>query len=854
MAASPRVVVIGAGIVGCALADELTERGWTDVTVLEQGPLFETGGSSSHAPGLVFQTTGNQTMTRFARYTVEKYRALTDPTARSAGDAPCFRSVGGLEVARTPQRWADLHRRHGWATSWGVPSMLVDPEEAARLHPLLDAQRLLGGLHIPSDGLAVPVAAARAQADRAAERGARFLAGRRVIGIDRVGGRVSAVRTEDERFRADVVVCCAGMWGPRIGALVDLSIPLTPMAHQYAKTTTLPALRRTAGRQIDSAELPMLRHQGAGLYFRTHGDRLGIGAYGHRPMPISAWDIGGATASGDGGSAANGHGGSAPPGHGDAAAILHVGEAVTRMPSVLEFTSEDFEPSWSAAQELLPVLGDAKVDEGINGLFSFTADGMPLLGEHPSLEGCWFAEAVWITHSAGVARAMAEWLVDGQPALDLHGCDLNRFERVQTTPEYVRVRSAQSFGEVYDIVHPHRPIEVPRTLRASPFYERQERLGARFTEVRGWERPQWYAENENLPELAEVAAPGEWAARHWSPIVGAEARHARRRAALFDMTPLTRLEVTGPGAADFLQTMTSNDVIRRIGSITYTLLLGDDGGIRSDLTVARLGEERFQLGANGPLDLDWLRRHLPGDGSVQVRDITPGTCCLGLWGPSAREVLSGLTDDDVSHRGLRYYRAREIHVGGVPVTAMRLSYVGELGWELYTTADLGRLLWDTLWEAGRPHGLIAAGRGAFDSMRLEKGYRSWGLDMTGEHDPYEAGVDFAVRLDKGYFVGRDVIEARRDSPPVRRLCALVTPDPAATVLGAEPVFVDGRPVGHVTSAGYGHTLGLGIAYAWLPAEHAKPGLPVDVEYFGERLPYEVAAEPLFDPEGTRMRR
>ncbi|ASO18915.1 glycine cleavage system aminomethyltransferase T/glycine/D-amino acid oxidase-like deaminating enzyme [Actinoalloteichus hoggarensis] len=833
MAASPRVVVIGAGIVGCALADELTERGWTDVTVVEQGPLFETGGSSSHAPGLVFQTTGDQTMTRFARYTVEKYRGLADRT--STVGARCFRSVGGLEVARTPGRWADLRRRHGWATSWGVPSMLVDAEEAARLHPLLDPDRILGALHIPSDGLAAPVAAARAQAERAASRGARLLAGRRVIGVDRAGGRVSAVRTEDERFRADVVVCCAGMWGPRVGALLDLRIPLTPMAHQYARTTALPVLGEAAGRPDSGAGLPILRHQEAGLYFRPHGDRLGIGAYGHRPMPISAWEIADERY----------------PVRGDLAAE---DRPLTRLPSVLEFTAEDFESSWSAAQDLLPVLGDAKVDEGINGLFSFTADGMPLLGEHPDLEGCWFAEAVWITHSAGVARAVAEWLVDGQPSLDLHGCDLNRFERVQTTPDYVRVRSARSFAEVYDVVHPHRPIEAPRALRTSPFYERQQRLGARFAEVRGWERPQWYAENENLPELAEVAAPGEWAARHWSRTVGAEALHARRRAALFDMTPLTRLEVTGPGAADFLQAMTSNDVVRRLGSVTYTLLLGEDGGIRSDLTVARLGEERFQLGANGPLDVDWLRRHLPGDGSAQVRDITAGTCCLGLWGPHAREVLSGLTDDDVSHRGLRYYRARDIHVGGVPVTAMRLSYVGELGWELYTTADLGRLLWDTLWDAGRPHGLIAAGRGAFDSMRLEKGYRSWGLDMTTEHAPDEAGVDFAVRLDKGYFVGRDAIEARRATSPTRRLCALVSPEPAATVVGAEPVFVAGRPLGYVTSAGFGHTLRLAVAYAWLPAEHAVPGVPVEIEYFGERLPYTVAAEPLFDPEGSRMRR
>ncbi|AOS62178.1 GcvT family protein [Actinoalloteichus hymeniacidonis] len=832
MTAPPRVVVIGAGIVGCALADELTERGWTDVTVLEQGPLFATGGSSSHAPGLVFQTNSSRTLIDFAAYTVAKYRGLTARSGAGTVVEPCFRSVGGLEVAGSPQRWADLHRRHGWATAWGIETNLVSAAEAARLHPLLDADRILGGLHIPSDGLANPVGAAQAQAERAIERGARFLPHHRVIAIDRAGGRVSAVRTPDARFRADIVVCCAGMWGPLLGELVDLPIPLTPMAHQYAWSTPLSALRGAPADGHDAA-LPILRHQDADLYFRTHGDRLGIGAYGHRPMPIDPKSLAG------------------QPVPADETAER---PAFDTMPSVLEFTAPDFEDSWSAAAQLLPALTEAKVDEGINGLFSFTPDGMPLLGEHPELEGCWIAEAVWITHSAGVARAMAEWLIDGQAKVDLHGCDLNRFEPVQRTPGYVRTRSVRSFAEVYDVIHPHQQVEEPRPLRTSPFYERQERLGALFTEARGWERPQWYTSNEQLPELDEVPSPGEWAARHHSPIVGAEARRARRTVALFDMTSLTRLEVTGPGAADFLQTMTSNNVIRDRGSITYTLLLGDDGGIRSDLTVARLGAERFQLGANGPLDLDWLRRHLPGDGSVQIRDITSGTCSLGLWGPAARDVLGALTEDDVSHRGLRYYRAREICVGNVPVTAMRLSYVGELGWELYTTADLGRLLWDTLWEAGAEHGMIAAGRGAFDSMRLEKGYRSWGTDMTGEHGPAEAGLDFAVRLNKGYFVGRDALAARGDRPPARRLTALVSADPTAVVVGAEPVLVAGRPAGYVTSAGYGHTIDRCIAYAWLPAEHAVPGRPVEIQYFGDRLPYEVAADPLFDPEGARMRR
>ncbi|MEU0877460.1 FAD-dependent oxidoreductase [Lentzea sp. NPDC005914] len=812
---NPRVVLIGAGIVGCALADELTARGWTDVTVLEQGPLFATGGSSSHAPGLVFQTTGCRTMTSFAKYTVEKYTAMT------LDGKWCFQQLGGLEVATTPERWTDLKRRHGWATSWGVESFLRDPEECARLHPLLDPGKILGGFHIPSDGLAKPLRAAEAQARRAMDRGAKFLAHHKVTGIERSGRRVKAVVTEHDTFAADIVVSCVGMWGPRIGRMVDLDIPLVPMAHQYAKTTPLPVLQGVND-ELSEMSKPLLRHQDADLYFREHVDRIGIGAYGHRPMPISADDI-----------------------------LDH--DVAPTMPSEIAFTPEDFETSWDAAVDLLPVLGDAKVEEGVNGLFSFTPDGNPLLGEHPGLDGFWVAEAVWITHSAGVAKAMAEWMVDGQPKIDLHGCDLNRFEDVQRSPEYVHERSCQSFVEVYDVLHPLQPAERPRPLRVSPFHERQAELGAVFLEASGWERPHWYEANAQLPEVAEIPERNEWASRFWSPIAGAEALVARKRVAMFDMTPLKRLEVSGPEALTFLQTMTTNQLDRKPGSVVYTLLLNEDGGVRSDLTIARLGSDRFQVGANGPLDLDWLRRHLPPNGGVHISDITPGTCCIGLWGPAARKLLQPLTRADFSHEAMGYFKAQRAFIGDVPVTAMRLSYVGELGWELYTTADMGRRLWDTLWEAGQEHGVIAAGRSAFTSMRLEKGYRSWGADVTAEHDPFEAGLGFAVRMNKGYFHGRKALEGRSEDTVSRKLTCLTIDDDYQVVMGSEPVFASGNAVGYVTSAARGYSIGKNIAYAWLPAEFAIEGTPVEIEYFGDRVPAVVAAEPLFDPEMKRIR-
>ncbi|HEU0101020.1 MAG TPA: FAD-dependent oxidoreductase [Mycobacteriales bacterium] len=819
MAPTPKVVIIGAGIVGCSLADELTERGWTDVTVLDQGPLFSTGGSSSHAPGLVFQTNPSKTMTELAQYTVAKFSGLT------LDGGWCFNPVGGLEVATTPERWAEIQRRHGYAQSWGVEgARLVDARECARLHPLVDPGAVLGGLHVATDGLAKALRAGEAQARRAGERGARFLGEHTVVDIASDGGRVTGVVTDQGLVPADLVVSCAGFWGAKIGAMVGLTVPLLPMAHQYARTGQVPGLVNDPLRE---AGLPILRHQDADLYYREHGDRIGIGSYGHRPMPVDPAGLTGEDANAD----------------------------VISMPSMLPFTEEDFAPAWDASLALLPVLGETKVEEGFNGIFSFTPDGAALMGEHRDLAGFWVAEAVWVTHSAGVARAMAQWMVEGRPRTDVHECDLYRFEDVQLTPEFVEQRSIRSFVEVYDILHPLQPSDALRPLRTSPFFARQQDLGAVLLEAGGWERPHWY--EANAPLVAELPAAGvvvperdDWSARYWSPIAAAEAHATRARVAMYDMTPLKHLEVEGPGALELLQRLTTNNLAKSVGSVTYTLMLDEAGGVLSDLTVTRLGPERFQVMANGPLDLDRLSRHAPA--GVSVRDVTGGWCCLGLWGPKAREVLQPLTRTDFSNDALKYFRAQSASVRGIPVQALRLSYVGELGWELYTTADHGLALWDLLWQAGQEHGVVAAGRSAFNSLRLEKGYRLWGTDMTAEHDPYEAGVGFAVRPDKGDFVGRAAIEGRSQETSARRLTCLVLDDPAQVVLGKEPVLVDDVPAGYVTSAAYGYTIGRTVAYAWLPA--LEVGAAVAIEYFGRRYPATVSAEPLVDPSMSRIRR
>ncbi len=807
---SPRVVVIGAGIVGCSLADELTARGWTDVTVLEQGPLPAPGGSTSHAPGLVFQTSPSKTLAEFAKYTVEKFGAL------EVDGVACFNQVGGLELATTPERLAELHRRAGYAAAWGIRGEVVSTARCKELWPLVDESVVLGGFHTPDDGLARALLAARAQMDRATARGARFLERHTVTGIEKEDGRIKAVVTDRGTFPADHVVSAAGFWGPVIGRMAGIDVPLQPLAHQYARTKRLPELHDHRA----EATRPILRLQDRDLYFREHTDRIGIGSYAHTPLPV------------------------------DPFAVLPYDEARARnldMPSSLPFTEEDWAPSWDDCRWLIPALRNAEIEEGFNGVFSFTPDGMPVLGESRQLRGFWLAEAVWVTHSAGVAKAVAEWMVDGRPSLDLHECDLTRFEEAQRSPTYIRERGSQQFAEVYDVLHPLQPMEQPRPLRVSPFYARQQQLGAYFLEGGGWERPHWYEANAPLVDGVHLPERDAWSARYWSPVAAAEAKATREKVALYDMTPLRRLEVTGPGALDFLDRMTTNNLRKKPGAVTYTLLLDETGGIRSDLTVARLASDRFQVGANSPADLDRLVRYAPDD--VQIRDITSGTCCVGVWGPLARDLVQPLTRDDFSHEAFGYFRAKETFIGHVPVTAMRLSYVGELGWELYTTADLGLRLWDTLWEAGQGLGVVAAGRSAFNSLRLEKGYRAWGTDMTGEHNPFEAGVGFAVRMDKE-FVGR---AALTDAPPTRKLTPLLLDDPAAVVLGKEPVYVDGVPAGYVTSASYGYTLGRCVAYAWLPAG-LTTGTGVHIEYVGEKVPATVAEEPLFDPKMTRIRR
>ncbi|KAJ4296626.1 hypothetical protein N0V90_006674 [Kalmusia sp. IMI 367209] len=830
MATFQRVVIIGAGIVGVNLADELVSRGWKNITVVEQGPLSMPGGSTSHAPGLVFQTNPSKTMTKFAKYTVEKLLSI-----KKDGQG-CFNQLGGLEIATTSERLEELKRKHGYASSWGIEAHLVSTEECLRLYPLLNKDAVLGGLHIPSDGLALAARATQLLIERTREAGVRYLASTPVINIERSEGRVTGVTTPNGSVAADIVVSCAGFWGVEIGAMVGLQVPLLPLAHQYAKTTAVPGLK---GRDVNSringmnATLPILRHQDQDLYYREHGDQYGIGYYGHRPMPVVAASLG--------------------------LTPQYVDEK--NMPSRLEFTPRDFETAWEESQKLLPALKDTHLADGFNGIFSFTPDGGPIVGRAPNLEGFYVAEAVWVTHSAGVAQAVAQLLTTGRAETDLAECDISRFEEIQLSRDYISETSQQNFVEVYDIIHPLAPKVSPRNLRISPFNARQRDLGAYFLEVGGWERPFWYEANAELLKYLPVGwQPVErdaWSARFYSPIAAAEAWKTRNAVAMYDMTSFHRFEVSGPGSARLLQRLTTSDVNTKPGSITYTLLLDEEAGIRGDIFVSRVEEDIFQIGANSALEFAYLsreariQRQQSSAQWVQVREITGSTCCIGLWGPRARDVIAGISTDDFSNKGLPYFGVKKAHVAGIPVLALRKSYVGELGWEIQTSAEYGQRLWDAIFQAGKLHGIIAAGRAAFNSLRLEKGYRIWGADMTTEHDPYEANVISAVEVDKKEdFIGKEAL-TRRSKSPTRRLRCLAVNDGQSMILGKEPVFYKDKAMGYITTAAFGFTVGRPIAYAWLPS-NVNEGETVEIEYFSRRITATVVTEPLYDPHNSRL--
>jgi 4-methylaminobutanoate oxidase (formaldehyde-forming) len=804
--ASARCVIVGGGVGGASIAYHLARLGWRDVVLLEQHDLTE--GTTWHSAGFVGQLRSTISQTRMIMYSSGLYRELAEVTGRDPG----WRGVGGLRLATTPERVEELRRQESSATTYGLELDLLSPRQTRERLALLDVDDVLAAAWLPGDGYLDPELLALALAEGARRSGVTFHPHTRATGIDVAGGRVTAVRTDRGTIATDTVVNAAGAAAGLVGRMAGVTIPIVPMRHQYVVTEPL---------DPPVGEVPTVRDPDRIMYFRPEAGGLLVGGYARAPV---TWDA-------------------------------DVPLAAPR--TLFDPDMERFGESWSGALRRVPALRDVPLAKVVNGPEAFTPDGEFVLGE-TAVDGFWVAAGFCVhglAGAGGVGKVMAEWIVDGQPEYDVAGMDIRRFGAHYRSPRHARVRALDAYSRYYDIVYPYEERQAGRPLRVSPAYARLRELDASFGEKSGWERANWF--ESNAADGDASLRPRGWAGRFWSPAIGAECLAARDGAALFDQSSFAKLEVRGAGAAAALDRICANEVDRPVGTAVYTQLLNPRGGIEADLTVTRVAEDRFRVvtgTAFGVHDLAWIRKHLPRDGSVVAEDVTGSRACYCLWGPAARDILAPLTDDDLSHEAFPFLRAREISVGAVPVFAQRITFVGELGWELYCSAEFGQTLWDLVWASGREHGLRAGGYRAIDSLRLEKGYRVWGSDITPETTPDEAGLGFAVRIDKpGGFIGRDALVAAREAGgPRDRLRCLVLDDPRSVCLGTEPVRVDGVPCGRVTSGGYGHRVGRSIAYAHLPAATAV-GDRVEVGVFGAWVGAEVAREPLYDPAGDRIK-
>src|SRR5215208_6710377 len=830
-----RAVVIGAGIVGNSLAYHLARLGWTHLVLLDKGPLPNPGGSTGHASNFIYPVDHSREMTALTLDSVRQYTELDVITV-----------CGGIEVARTEERMEELRRRMASAKSWGTDDVaLLSPDEVKELVPYIDESVIIGGFYSKGVGVVDSLRAGTLMREQAQETGAATVsANTEVLGIDVDGGRVRRVRTNRGDVEADYVVIACGVWSPRLARMAGAAIPLTPAVHQMIDIGPVP---RFAGAK-SAIEFPIVRDMDTNMYERQDGTGLEVGSYAHRP-------------------------------------ILHEADEIPSIeesalsPTELPFTQDDFVQQMEHALELMPeIVGDESVGikYAINGLLSLTPDTLPILGETPEVAGLWSAAAVWVKEGPGVGRAVAEWMVHGEPEIDLQASDIARFYDHQKTVGHVQARASEAFNKTYGIVHPAEQWASNRDVRLSPFHARERELGAVFFEAAGWERPHWYESNAGLVEEYGDRVNGrkaEWDARWWSPIINAEHLAMRDRVALFDLTAFCIFDVTGPGALAAVQRIAMRQMDVAIGRVVYTPILTPSGGFRSDLTIMRLGDEQFRVvtgGAHGMADLKWFADHLPEDGSAQVHDLTSAQCTLGLWGPRARDVLSSITSADVSNEAFPFARCRTIEIGPVQALASRISYVGDLGWELYVPIEQGARLWDIVWEAGQPHGIVPAGIGVYGTTgRLEKCYRAFGFELDAEYDVVDAGMAWG-KVKEEDFVGREAHLRHRENDPAAILCTLTVDDHTSSsgvaryMLGREPVLTRaGAPLtdrkerrSFVTTAGSAPSVGKYVLMAYLPPEHARAGEELAVEYMGDRYPVTVAvagSTSIFDPENTRVR-
>ena len=811
-----RIVIIGGGIGGASIAYHLAGMGEHEVVLLDRDEL--TSGSTFHSAGLVGQLRSDPTLTRMNMYSVDLYRELQRSQA-----PPSWVESGSIRLASSPARLQELRRQLAWARVFGLPMEEISTAKALEMFPLMSAEGVLGGVYLPSDGQIDPSQLCYSLAAGARAGGVVIAQHTRVLGIDVDRGRVTGVRTDRGSIEAEIVVNCGGIHAAEIGRLAGIRIPLVPMSHQYVVTEPMAGMPEPGG-QI----LPSLRDPDLLVYYRQEGRGLLMGGYERNALPFTA-DLT----------------------HYDA------------VPS--DFNAKLLPDDWERFAEIadnsairVPAMADARIRRLINGPEAFTPDNEFCLGQ-TEIDG-FFVSAGFCAHgiagAGGVGRLMAEWIVSGEPSMEVAHMDINRFGRQYSSPSYTLKRVLENYQTYYDIKYPGDERLAARPLRRSPAFGWHTEHGAVFGEKSGWERVNFYGGNAAGGDPG--TKPNGWAGHHFSPAVSVEHRAAREAVAMFDESSFAKISVTGPDAAGFLEWVCDNKVARGVGRVTYTQMLNRRGGIEADVTVTRLGPESFWVvtgTAFGSRDGAWLRRQARAGGyDVQVTDVTGQYVCFAVWGPRARDLLAQLTPADLSGRAFGFMTSQEIPVGDIPLRAQRVTFVGELGWELYAPVEYGAALWELLWAAGEQFGVVAAGYRAIESLRLEKAYRVWGSDVTGETDPLAAGLGFCIDWDKpGGFLGLEALSVRRDAGLTRKLCCLTLDDPAMVVLGGEPVRVAGHLVGRVTSGGFGYTVGKSIAFAYLPSGAWAPGTQLEVDIFGEWIGGLVADDVLYDPSGAQIR-
>ena len=803
-----RVVVIGGGIFGVSIAYHLAKQGWSDLALLEK--LDIASGETGHAAGLVTQFATSPTLMQFRKYSIELYKGLG-----------LFKTVGSLRVASSPEQLKELQRSVSRARAIGLQVEIISPAETVKIMPQLSEKDLYGAIYLPGDGHLDPYLTTTSMARLVREMGARVISGTRVTGIQlSPHGEIQAVVTEQGRIKSEIVINAAGLWAPRVAAMAGIQFPTTPVDHQHI------ALKAVPGRAFPH-NTPCLRDPDNLVYMREEAGGLVIGGYELNPLARwidgVPWD----------------HGGSALP---------------------ADF--ERFEPLMEGAIRRIPFLERAEIVTLVCHPGAYTPDCQPIIGPMPGARGLWMAAGMSLSGfgaAGGVGKALSEWIIHGEPSLDLYSFRATRFGDYFASPYYAAERTRESVKYYYKLKFPHDENEWARPHRLSPVHSRLQELGAVLGEKYGWERVNYFRPGKPWARAGADQRGWGWGKPPFFERVGQEHQAARQRAALFDLSSFGKIEVSGAGALRLLQRLADNDLDKPVGSAVYTQFLNSRGGIEADLTITRLGVERFRVITGSSFvsnDLGWIKMHIQAeDEPVQVRDVTTELACLALWGPKARHILQAVSSaEDVSNQAIPYLQAKDLHIQGEQVLAQRVSYIGELGWELYMPPERALQVWDLLMEAGEEYGLDVGGYKALDSLRLEKGYRYFTADITPMENPYEAGLGFCVQLEKGDFIGRAALQEVKAKGITRKLCTLTLEgEEFVSLYGGEAVYSNGVVVSRVRSGGYGYTLKCNILYAYLPLDLAHPGTRVQVEVFDQRYEAEVNPTVLYDPKGERLR-